>query len=100
MNKELIVNALHEIQTDSQEFRKTHDLLAMYNKYGIFFLGEDLNTILSNELITILQKHFQISFDPEELIKDLPNLCSDLNITCEPVAELFGNTFTSYQLYF
>lgn len=98
MNRNEIVAAIKEIQADSKNFKEKNDPLGLFNKYGVFFLGENFNMVFSHEIASILKKYFHIELDDLEFLKEIPGLCTELGMTFSPMGEMFGISASCYEI--
>lgn len=98
MNRNEIIAAIKEIQSDSKAFKEKNDPMGLFNKYGVFFLGENFNTVFSHEIAGILKKHFHFDLDDLEFFKEIPSICEELGMTYEPMAEMFGTGISCFEI--
>ncbi len=91
MNIQKLIEILMELRRSSFELRKNPtevSLKALMKKYNMLFLGEDFNTIYSNELAHSINTVFNIPVSNDEINKLIPIACKMLNMDCESMVNV------------
>lgn len=88
MNSEQLISILSELSRASKSISSDNNLRTISERYDMLFLGKNFNIINTVELCHCLSKKFDIDISIEELNCLIPDVCSLLNMKCEPMAAL------------
>lgn len=85
--------ALETLKRDSIRCPNAEDgVKHLMKKYGILFLGENLNRIYSHELCVTLKNKFGLEIEMNELNEIIPSICKSLHMACEPILDVTDYT--------
>lgn len=86
--KQILINALIELQSISKTVNDDCSFKSAANKYGILFLGTATKIITTVDVKNFLLKTHNVSLDINSINAIMPTICEQLNIKCTPSHKL------------
>lgn len=97
MIQEQLTNLLLELVNASKSIKDDSDYYAITHKYNMILLGENFNTIYSDELAFYLRDSLNISTTVDEVNTIIPYVCQTLKMKYEKM--VYANDLKKLKCY-